>query len=105
MFGKNELERLRIQKELLVMQSDVNRRLLAADWQRLRSPENWMIEAGRLARRHPLWTAALAAAAGMLAVRVVRKPGSILGGLGRVGKLASSAFTLWKLLRRGKTEV
>ena len=58
MLQKAELERLRTQKDLLVLQSDVNRLLLAADWQRLRSPENWLHEAGSLARRHPLWTAA-----------------------------------------------
>lgn len=104
MLGKAELERLRMQKDLLVLQSDANRLLLAAEWQRLRSPENWMHEAGNLARRHPLWTAALAAAAGVLVVKAVRKPGSFLGGMGRLGKLASLAFTVWKLFRRAKSE-
>lgn len=104
MFQKAELERLRLQKDLLVLQSDVNRLLLAADWQRLRSPENWLHEAGNLARRHPLWTAALAAATGVLAVNAVRKPGSVLGGIGRLGKLASTAFSVWKLFGREKSE-
>lgn len=103
MLGKTELERLRMQKELLVLQCDVHRQLLAADWQQVRSPENWLHEAGNLARRHPLWTAALATAAGVLAVKVVRKPGTILGGMGRLGKLASSAFTVWKLFRGKKS--
>jgi hypothetical protein len=104
MFQKAELERLRLQKDLLVLQSDANRLLLAADWQRLRSPENWLHEAGNLARRHPLWTAALAAAAGVLAVKAVRKPGSAFGGIGRLGKLAATAFSVWKLFRRAKSE-
>ena len=104
MLGKAELERLRLQKDLLVLQSDANRLLLAADWQRLRSPENWMHEAGKLARRHPIWTAALAAAAGVLAVKAVRKPGSVLGGMGRLGKLASTALSVWKLFRRENPE-
>lgn len=104
MFQKAELERLRLQKDLLVLQSDANRLLLAADWQRLRSPENWLHEASNVARRHPLWTTALAAAAGVLAVKAVRKPSSILGGMGSLGKLASTAFSVWKLFRREKSE-
>ena len=103
MLQKAELERLRTQKDLLVLQSDVNRMLLAADWQRVRSPEHWMQEAGHLARRHPIWTAALAAAAGVLVVKTVRKPGSVLGGMGRLGKLASMAFSVWKLIRQKKS--
>lgn len=104
MFQKAELERLRLQKDLLVLQSDANRLLLSADWQRLHSPENWLNAAGNLARRHPLWTAALATAAGVLTVKAVRKPGTVMGGMGRLGKLASTAFSVWKLMRRKNSE-
>jgi hypothetical protein len=103
MFQKAELERLRARKELLVLQSDINRLLLATDWQRLRSPENGMHEAGKAARPHPLWTTALAALAGLLAVKSVRSPGAILGGMGGLGKLAATAFSIWRLIRRGKS--
>jgi hypothetical protein len=103
MFEKTELARLRAQKELLVLQSDVNRLLLAADWQQLRAPENWLHEAGHLARRHPLWTAVLTAVAGVLAVQTVRKPGSSLGGIARLVKLASTALSVWKLFRQQKS--
>ena len=99
MFQNAELERLRLQKDLLVLQCDAKRLLLAAEWQRLRSPENWMNEAGNLARRHPLWTAALATAAGAVAVQALRQPGGILGGLGRFGKMASVALSVWKMFR------
>jgi len=102
-FGKNELTHLQAQKDLLVLQSDANRLLLAADWQQLRSPENWMHAAGNLARRHPLWTAALTAVAGVLTVQAVRKPGSSLVGIASLGKLASTALSVWKLFRRGKS--
>ncbi len=104
MFHKTELERLRMQKDLLVLQGDLNRLVLATEWQRLRSPENWIHEAGNLARRHPLWTAGLAAAAGMLAVRLVRKPRSVLSGIGQLGELAAAAFSAWKVFRRAKSE-
>ncbi len=103
MFEKNELASLQRQKDLLVLQSDANRLLLVADWQQLRSLENWRQEAGNLARRHPLWTAALATVAGVLAVRTARKPGSSLGGIARLGKMASTALSVWKLFRREKS--
>jgi hypothetical protein len=103
MFEKTELARLQAQKELLLLQSNANRLLLAADWQQLRSAENWVHEAGNLARRHPLWTAGLAAVAGVLAVQTMGKPGPGLGGIARLGKLASMALSLWKLFRREKS--
>lgn len=104
MFQKAELERLRAQKALLVLQSDAHRLLLAADWQRVRSLENWRNAAGSLVSRHPAWTAALAAAAGALAVKAVRQPGSVMGGMRGLGKLTSVAFSVWKLMRPGKAE-
>ena len=104
MFQKTGLEGLHKQKELLVLQSDIHRVQLAADWQRLCSPVNWINEAGSLARRHPIWTAALAAAAGVMVIKAVRKPGSMIGGLGHLGELASAAFTAWQLVRRAKSD-
>jgi len=100
MFQKAGLERLRAQKDLLVLQSNANRLLLAAEWQRLRSPETWMNEAGGLTRRHPVLMAALVTAAGALAVQTVRKPGAMANSLGRLGKFASLAVTVWRLFRR-----
>jgi len=68
MLQKTGLKHLKAQKELLVLQSDLNRLQLVADWQRLRSPGNWISVAGGLMRRHPVLTAGLAAAAGVLAI-------------------------------------
>ena len=96
MFQKTELDRLQMQKDLLVLQSSANRLLLAVEWQRLRSPEHWLDEAGRLVRRHPLLTAALATATGVLVMQAVRKPGAVAGRIGRIGRLASLAFAGWK---------
>ena len=104
MFQKAELARLQARKELLVLESSANRLLLAAEWQRLRSPEHWRDEAGRLVRRHPMLTAALAAAGGLLAVRAVRKPSAVAGGIGRLGRMVSLAFSVWKLMRRQRAE-
>jgi hypothetical protein len=102
MFGKAELEQLRVQKQLLVLQSDVNRLLLTREWQRLRSPETWMDEAGSLIHRHPIWIATLAAAVGRRAARFLHLPGEATSGIRRLGKLALSAVVIWKLIRRQK---
>lgn len=104
MLRKNEIARLRLQKDLLVLQSNANRLLLKADWQRLRSPEIWANETGNLARRHPIWTTLLTAAAGTLAAQAMRKSGGIASGLGRLGTFASVAMAGWKLFRRKKSE-
>ncbi len=100
MFQQSELARLQMQKDLLVLQSTANRLLLALEWQRVRSPDRWMDEAGGVMRRHPILTTAVAAAAGVLIVQTVRRPGVVVGGIGRLGKLASVAFSIWKLVRR-----
>lgn len=100
MFRQAELERLRLQKELLVLRSDANRLLLAAQWQQVRSPQRWLEEAGQAARRHPLWTAALGLGAGILAVKALRRPTAAAGWLSRVGQLASAALALRKLFDR-----
>lgn len=102
MFQKSELARLQARKELLVLESSMNRLKLAMECERLRSPEYWTQEAARAVRRHPGLTAALAAAGGLLTVLSLRKGGSALAGFGRLGKLASLAFTVWKLVRSQK---
>jgi hypothetical protein len=104
MLGKGELEKLQLQKSLLLLQSDTNRLLLFAEWQKLRSPETWMNGAGDLARRHPIWTTILGTAAGAFAVRALRKPEAFAGGFGRLGTFASLAITAWKLFKKQKTE-
>ena len=100
MFHQKELARLRAQKELLVLHSSANRLVLFAQWQQLKSPEQWREEAGRLIRRHPLFATGLAAVGGMMAVRSLFKPKVATGGLGKIGQMVSLAMVAWKLMRR-----
>jgi len=97
MFQKAELMLLQEQKDLLVLQSEANRRQLAEDWQKLRSPGHWLDEATRVARGHPVWTVALAAVAGVVVVQAFRKPGALAGGVGRLAKLASLGLAAWRM--------
>ncbi len=105
MFQKTELARLQAQKELLVLQSNANRLLLALDWQQLRSPENWRDEVTRRLRQHPLASAGLMAAIGALAALFLRRPGAAASGIGWIGKLAPMIFAVWRFMRRGKPEI
>jgi len=104
MFQRKELEQLRLKKEQLLFQSNAHRLQLQSDWQRLQSPELWLDESLGLARRHPLWIAGLAAAAGALAVKTLRQPRTLMAGIGQLGELASVAFSVWRLLRRKRRE-
>lgn len=103
MFQKTELARLQARKELLVLQSSANRLVLAAEWRQIRSPDRWREEAGRLLWRHPMLAAALAAAGGILVTRAMRKPAAVSGRGGRLGRMASLALTVWKLMRSRKS--
>jgi hypothetical protein len=104
MFRKAGLEQLRLRKERLVARSESYRSALAADWQALRSLGRPLDEASWLLRRHPLWAATLAAAAGTLAFRVIRRPGALIRRIGRWGRLASVAFSAWNLFNGKKPE-
>lgn len=104
MFGEAELGTLRMRKELLVLKTDIDRLRLASDLQRMGSPEFWLVEAGNVARRHPVLTAALGGGAGLVAIQALRRPGTAVGWLGRLGTLSSAALSLWKLFVDKKGE-
>jgi len=76
--------------------------LLTAEFQRLRTPDFWLGKAGNAALRHPVWTAALGASAGLLAIRFLRRPAAAAGWLGRWGGAASTALAIWKFLDQAR---
>jgi hypothetical protein len=66
----------------------------------LKKPGWWLGEAGRVAREHPLWTAALGVGAGALAARLVKLPRSLGGLVSLAGKTVPVALGLWKTWSR-----
>ncbi len=100
MFGDEELEKLRLRKELLVLECDARRLLLVSEWQRLRSLEFWLDEAGRAARRHPWLTTALSVGTGVVAIQALRRPSRLFGWLGRLGGAISVLHSVRKFFDR-----
>jgi Fe2+ transport system protein FeoA len=100
MLGKAELEKLRLQKDLLVLQSDANRLVLTTELQRLRSLGFWQGEASQVARKHPLLTAVLGVKVGVLAIKAMRQPGVAMSWLSRLGGAGSTLLSVWNLMGR-----
>jgi len=90
---------LQQRKQLLVLQSQADRLTLTAEMQRLCSVDYWQREAGQVAGRHPLLAAAAAAAAGFVALKAVRRPGSVMSLLGGLGGVGSTLWSVWKSFR------
>ncbi|HVU07245.1 MAG TPA: hypothetical protein VHG89_01735 [Verrucomicrobiae bacterium] len=80
-------------------QSEANRLALLADWRYLQSSGNWLNSTGGFMRR-PIWSTATAVVAGILAMKTLRKSGSIFGTIGRLGEYASTALAIWKLFSK-----
>jgi hypothetical protein len=100
MFGKAELERLRLQKDLLVLQGEASRLVLATELQRLGSPGFWQAKASQAVRKHPWLTTALGIGAGVLAIKALRHPGTAMSWLGRLSGAGSTLLSAWNLFGR-----
>ncbi|HEU6448141.1 MAG TPA: hypothetical protein VFV23_06880 [Verrucomicrobiae bacterium] len=100
MFGRTELEEIHLRKQQLAAQSDAYRNSLAEDWRKLHSSGFWLDEAFGFLRRHPVGATSLAATAGFLAFKLIRRPRVLLKGISRMVPLA---FSAWKILRKLKT--
>jgi hypothetical protein len=100
MFQDKELASLRLQKQELVLRSELNRRQLLSDWQQLHSSDVWLGEGVGLVKRHPVLTAALAAAAGMFVSKLLRRSGSPFSGFGLLEKIIPIAGIAWRLFQK-----
>jgi hypothetical protein len=80
----------------LILESEVNRRLLESDFQQLRAATSWLGEAKRLGQRARPWWPILASAAGFLAVRGFRNSSPFLSRTGSLLNLITTTYSLWK---------
>ena len=96
MFGRKDLENLRLQKQALLLQSGMNRLQLQLELQQLRSATAWITGAApRSAATAPFWVG-LAPLAGFLLVRKARRPDSWFDRLASAAKWIGPLYTLWQ---------
>jgi hypothetical protein len=102
-FGRQELENFRLQKQALVLQSGLNRLALQLELQQLRSATAWMTGAARAPRQlAPLWVV-LAPLAGFFLVRSFRRrPESLFNRLASAAKWFGPLYTLWRSFSAGR---
>jgi hypothetical protein len=100
MFQRKELEQLGLRKEQLVSQCDSARARLCEDWHRLRSPDTWLGEMTDFTRRHPWWIVTGAMLAGTVAARTLRRPGTVVNRIARLGRFVSVALSVWKMFQK-----
>ena len=104
MFGRNEIVRLELQKQALVLESGLRRLELQEEVQNFRSA---LAGIGRLGKKGAPFLMLLAPVAGFLLARGVRQqPMTWLGRLTKLTKFIGPAYALWRSFsaRRGGGE-
>ena len=96
MFGRKDLEKFRLQKQALILESRLNRHAIQAELQDLRSAAAWMSSATRAPRQLAPLLVVLAPLAGFFMIRSVRRPQSLFNRVASMAKLIGPLYTLWR---------
>ena len=106
MLGRKELAALGQQKQVLLLESALNRLTLQAEFRSLRSASAWMRDVTGASRELAPLLIVLAPLAGFLVARRSRRPDSWLSRLMAVAKWVTPLYRLWKSIsaRRGAPE-
>ena len=104
MFGRKELERLALEKQALVAESDLHRLTVQVELQNLRSATAWVTETTRWPRKLGPVLALLAPLAGFLLTRVSRRPDSWFNRVVAAVKWAGPLYSLWKSFSASETK-
>ena len=104
MFGRQELARLALEKQVLVAESGLNRLALQAELQNLRSATDWVSKAARWPRKPGLVLLVLAPLAGFLLARVSRREDSRFKRLLAVAKWIGPLYQLWQSFSASRKE-
>jgi hypothetical protein len=97
MVGKRERDRLRLRKQALILESEINRHLLATEWRKTQSATAWVGEAARWGQRARAWWPLVVPALGALVGRCFRRTAA--PPVGRARSLLSWltwGYSLWK---------
>ncbi len=98
MLGRKELAKLDLQKQALLLESDLNRVALQAEIRNLRSATAWMGETARVSKKLTPLLVFLAPLAGFLLATSSFRAGSWLGRVMNLGKWVSRLYPLWMTL-------
>jgi hypothetical protein len=96
MFGQKELADLQLRKRALVLESDLNRLALQAEWQRVCAATGWISQATRFCRQANPWLVLLAPLAGLWTARTLHREGGIVSHLLAALKWIPSLMTIWR---------
>ena len=96
MVGRKALEQYRLQKQVLILESDLQRLALRTEWDNLRSATAWMNEAAGIGRKVSPWLFMLAPVAGFFASRVLGHRRGSWRFLLSLTRWIPRAFAWWK---------
>jgi hypothetical protein len=96
MVGRKTLELYRLQKQVLILESNLHRLALRTEWNNLRSATAWMDEAAGIGRKVSPWLFLLAPVAGVFASRALGHRRGSWRLLLALARWIPRAFSWWK---------
>jgi hypothetical protein len=103
-FGRKELDKLALEKQALVAESGLNRLMLQAEIQNLRSATAWVSEAARWPKKTAPLLLVLAPLAGYLLTKISSRAGSWFGRVSAAAKWIGPLYTLWQSFSSSRKE-
>ena len=104
MLGREELDKLNLRKQALLLESSLNRAALQAEMRSLRSATTWVREASSVSREFAPLLALLAPVAGFLVARGARRSASWFNRMMTAVKWIGPLYGLWKSYFAGRKE-
>ena len=104
MFGREELDKLNVQKQALLLEISLNRLALRAELRNLCSAAAWTSEATRASRRFAPVLLLLAPLAGFLLGRRGQGTGSWFGRLSAAIQWIAPLYRFWKAFAPGRKQ-
>ncbi len=98
MLGRQELDKLALERQALLAESSLNRLALQTEFQNLRSAAARVSEAARWPQKAGPLLLVLAPLAGFMLTRFARRPDSWFNRLAAAAKWIGPLYTLWKRL-------
>ncbi len=96
MAGRREIDGLQERKRTLVMESNLNRLTLQAEWRNLQAATAWVNGTARACRQLRPWLALLSPIAGFLIAHGARQPGGALNQFLSAGEWLLRLRSVWK---------